>query len=179
VVHAADLIFLRFVCVPAEQFSFGAQSLRQRGETLGFFAHRPSTVVLCSHVTAPMGPKAKVVEPVVVVGAKIATLVIGPPDVQLAVKVNLNCPLDIVLDFLRKQFNAAIDQRSKEILSTLESQNEESPLGAAEREKALDLQNRLGRIRTVLAEDTISNLELFEGANSLSCQQVPYLPLLC
>jgi hypothetical protein len=146
---------------------------------LGFFAHRPSTVVLCSHVTAPMGPKAKVVEPVVVVGAKIATLVIGPPDVQLAVKVNLNCPLDIVLDFLRKQFNAAIDQRSKEILSTLESQNEESPLGAAEREKALDLQNRLGRIRTVLAEDTISNLELFEGANSLSCQQVPYLPFLC
>lgn len=132
-----------------------------------------------------MGPKTKVpTETAPVAGAKIATVSIGPLDsttslsttIQLVQKVNLNCPLDIVLDFLRRQLSSSIDQILREILGSQENgttsatASEESV--SIDKEKNLDLQKRLAKIRNHLADENIESLELFEAATPLSCQQV-------
>jgi hypothetical protein len=134
-----------------------------------------------------MPPKSKVpIETPSVIGAKIATVSIGPLDSaftttgpQLAQKVNLNCPLDIVLDFIRRQLNSSIDLILREILAIQEGgtssavASEESVL--IEKEKNNDLQKRLVKIRSQLGEN-IQSLELFEGTTPMLCQQVSSPP---
>ena len=138
-----------------------------------------------------MGPKVKqVVEVVPLVGAKISTVSIGSNDLQVSYKVNLNCPLDIVLDFIKKQFVSNFEQKIREIENKIqevineESNNSNSNSSSInnlqvnnEKEKLLEIQQKYIRIKKNLQEENVTTFELFEGGNCLYCQQVSFYSL--
>lgn len=148
-----------------------------------------------------MGPKTKqqTTEIIQILGSKISTIIIGNNENNniLNYKINLNCPLDIILDYVKKQFIIILENKIREIENKLQENNnnlnEENNnsnlnptnnnstnnnsnntqnLNSNEREKIIELQSKYIKLKKLLIEENITNLELFDGTNCLYCQQV-------
>lgn len=113
----------------------------------------------------------------VITGAKIATIMIGPTENPIFAQVNLNCPLDIVIDYTKRVLTQGIEQRLKEIATKLSEElppeDNVTPLSSSDKDKLLDMEAKISKIREVLQSVSVDKIELMETTGaSLNCQQV-------
>mmetsp|Transcript_16679 Transcript_16679/g.25080 ORF Transcript_16679/g.25080 Transcript_16679/m.25080 type:complete len:180 (+) Transcript_16679:40-579(+) len=113
-------------------------------------------------------------------GAKIASIVAGDPDNLTCVQVNLNCYLDIILDFAKRNLVVKLDRKIEsmneaiqDIVSQMKDGSDTDGAQKTEddKEKLVDIQSKLMQIRSSIQEASVSTLELLEGNAVLSCQE--------
>jgi hypothetical protein len=119
------------------------------------------------------------------VGAKFCSLSVGDPNDPVKVKVNLNCALDIVLDYARKGLISGVDAKIKEVNLRIEElaamkfeEGEEEAVNAneVERGKLGLVVKQLQEFKQLLDCSNVSKLELYdEGGAAMNCQQVTFL----
>ena len=135
-----------------------------------------------------MGPKVnpkgatKKLESTDFVGAKISTLWVGEVNDSVSVRINLNCALDIGLDFARKSLLAGLESKIREVNERI-NQPQVSPRSARSEEaaaankpdveKLTQIMGQLADFKRLLDSRDITKLELFdEGGVCINCQQV-------
>lgn len=105
-------------------------------------------------------------------GAKIANIIIGVQETPLVVKANLNCPLDMILDYVRVQFVKKLNGKLAKDISRNASIDETTEGSGT---STADLQNMskfwIQFHSELSGEDVV--LDLIDGNEALvDCQQV-------
>ena len=105
-------------------------------------------------------------------GAKIATIIIGTQETPLVVKANLNCPLDMMLDYVRVQFVKKLDGKLAKDIARSASVNEDLEETSTTTADTQNMSKYWPIFHSELSTEGVV-LDLIDGNDALvDCQQV-------